>query len=174
MFLDVGGLPSAGGTHQEAVLVATHQLVKQKGVAHCVHSGYNDVGILSISWDGGGVQQLPPGDPLELGLVKGEAIHCLPIWEDLGDLDRRCLQVKVGAVCLQQCLIANGLLYKQMLLSPTQGSLYATCLTCCIFTQHPCSVISYTPQCNVSIRWIGTVGSALAFFSQVETYTYKH
>jgi len=52
----------------------------------------NDVGVLSVSWDGSGVQQVAPGDPLELGLVKGEAVDSFALWEDLGNLDRSCLQ----------------------------------------------------------------------------------
>ena len=66
VFLDVGGLASPCGPHQQAVLVAAHQLVYQEGVPYCVHSRNNDVGVLSVSWDGGGVQQVTPGDPLEL------------------------------------------------------------------------------------------------------------
>ena len=92
MFLDVGSLASPCGAHQQAMLVAAHQLVYQEGVPHCVHSGNNDVGVLSVSWDGSGVQQVAPGDPLELGLVEGEAVDGFALWEDLGDLDRSCLQ----------------------------------------------------------------------------------
>lgn len=54
--LDVGGLASACGAHQQAMLAAAHQLVYEKAVAHGVHSGDNDVGVLSISGDWGGVQ----------------------------------------------------------------------------------------------------------------------
>ena len=93
VLLDVGSLASASRAHQQAVLLAAHQLVQEEGVTHSVHSGNNDVGVFSISWDGGGVQELPPGDPLELGLVKGEAVDRLAVWEDLGDLDGCCLQV---------------------------------------------------------------------------------
>lgn len=92
VFLDVGSLASPCGAHQQAMLVAAHQLVYQEGVPHCVHSGNNDVGVLSISWDGGGVQQVAPGDPLELGLVEGETVDGFAFWEDLGDFDRSCLQ----------------------------------------------------------------------------------
>lgn len=92
VFLDVGSLASPCGAHQQAMLVAAHQLVYQEGVPHCVHSRDNDVGVLSVSWDGGGVQQVAPGDPLELGLVEGETVDGFAFWEDLGDFDRSCLQ----------------------------------------------------------------------------------
>ena len=108
--LDVGSLAGACGAHQQAVLAAAHQLVYEEGVAHSVHGGDYDVGVLSISWDGGGVQQLPPWDPLELGLVKGEAVHCLAIWEDLCDLDGRCLQKGVLHCCRRLLLACDMLL----------------------------------------------------------------
>jgi len=92
VFLDVGSLASPSRAHQQAMLIAAHQLVYQEGVPHCVHSRNDDVGVLSVSWDGSGVQQVAPGDPLELGLVKGEAIDSFALWEDLGDFDRSRLQ----------------------------------------------------------------------------------
>ncbi len=78
------------------MLVAAHQLVYQEGIPHCVHSRNDDVGVLSVSWDGGGVQQVAPGDPLELGLVEGETVDSFALWEDLGDLDRSGLQTNEG------------------------------------------------------------------------------
>ena len=91
VLLDVGRLARASGPHHQAVLVAAHQLIQQEGVAHCVHRGHNDVGVLCFRGDGGGVQEVGPGDPLDSGLVEGEGIDGLAVWEELGDLDWRCL-----------------------------------------------------------------------------------
>ena len=91
VLLDVGSLASASGAHQQAVLVAAHQLVYEEGVTHSVHSRNDDVGILSVSRDGGRVQQVAPGDPLELGLIKGEAVDGFAFRENLSDFHRCCL-----------------------------------------------------------------------------------
>ena len=100
VFLDVGSLARACRTHQQAMLVAAHQLVYEEGVAYCVHSRHDDVGVLSISWDGCGVHELCPRDPFVPGLVKCEAIHSFAVWKDLCELDWCRLQRQ--AICQVQ------------------------------------------------------------------------
>ena len=90
--------------------MAAHQLVQQEGVAHSVHSGHNDVGVLSLLGDGSRVYELSPGDPFYPGLVKGEGVDSLAFWEDLGDLDWGRLQheqASVFAACVASCCQAG-------------------------------------------------------------------